>query len=382
VLREGFFRTHPYSYIRGRDSVLFSVTDWPASVCRDLLAGTAPYVRSRPSTDASFLTREPTTWQIVRSVVSRWVNFGKLRLAGLLWTTQWNVGVVDHPIHSFLDRAASPGVSWLPEPPRDRYFADPFGLVNNGRYDVLVEEFDQRRGWGQIVALADLGNGLSPYPYATIPLATHASYPFLIEDGGAAYCVPETVDVNEAALYRAEGWPVVWPPKRWVKAATLIQGFPIVDPTVVPFGGTWWLFCGNLRDEPNAKLWVWHAPTLFGPWSPHMGNPVKTDIRSARPGGTPFLWEGKLYRPAQDNSLTYGGRVVINHVTKLTTMEFSERVAASVDPFAESLFPVGIHTVSALGDKTLIDGKRRVLTSYAVLSREVRALTKTIRLTR
>jgi hypothetical protein len=80
--------------------------------------------------------------------------------------------------------------------------------------------------------------------------------------------------------------------------------------------------------------------------------------------------------------LTYGGRVVINHVTKLTPIEFSERVAACVDPFAESPFPLGIHTLSTLGDKTLIDGKRRVLTSYAVLSREVRALTKTIGLTR
>lgn len=382
VLREGFLRTHPYSYIRGRDSLLLSITDWPALVCRDLRAGTAAYVGSTPSTGASFLTRHPTTWQIVRAVLRQWVNFGRLRLAGLLWRTQWNVGVVDHPIHSFLELVRHPHVSWLPEPPRDRYLADPFGLVSNGRYYVLLEDFDQRRGSGQIVALEGLGTGPGPSRSATIPLATHASYPFLFEDGGAAYCIPETADANEAVLLRADGWPDEWPPKRWVKAATLIQGFPIVDPTVVPFGGTWWLFCGNLRDEPNAKLWVWHAPTLFGPWRPHMGNPVKTDIRSARPGGTPFVWEGKLYRPAQDNSLTYGGRVVINHVTKLTATEFSERVAARVDPFAESPFPLGLHTCSALGDKTLIDGKRRVLTSYPVLSREVRALAKTIGLTR
>jgi hypothetical protein len=303
-----------------------------------------------------------------------WRNLAKDRLLGLFFTSQWNVGVVDRPIHSFLEVAARPPVSWLSEPPRGRYLADPFGLANDGIYTVLVEEFDHRRGSGWIAAVSDLhGASVSP-PAPTIPLPTHASYPFLVEYRGEAYCIPEVVEANEAALYRADGWPKTWPPKRWVKVATLVEGFPVVDPSVVQFEGLWWLFCTNLKDEPNAKLRIWHAPTLFGPWEPHSANPVKADVRSARSAGTPFVWEGHLYRPGQDNSVTYGGAVVINRVTKLTRTQFSEQVAAVVAPFTDSPFPLGLHTLSALGDKTLIDGKRRVLNSYELFWREVAAL--------
>ncbi len=49
---------------------------------------------------------------------------------------------------------------------------------------------------------------------------------------------------------------------------------------------------------------------------------------------------------------------MINRVSRLAPTEFAEQPAAVVEPFAKSPFPDGIHTISRVGDVTLIDSKR------------------------
>ena len=154
-------------------------------------------------------------------------------------------------------------------------------------------------------------------------------------------------------LFRAESFPT-----RWIKVATLLKDVAAIDSTLFQYEGRWWLACTDQEQEEHLRLFLWHAPDLHGPWTPHTGNPVKTDVRSARPAGTPFVHEGVLYRPAQDCSTGYGAAVVFNRVLKLTPTEFSETPVARFAPDARGPFPDGTHTVSAVGDVTLIDGKR------------------------
>jgi hypothetical protein len=122
----------------------------------------------------------------------------------------------------------------------------------------------------------------------------------------------------------------------------------------------WWL--AGASDPGGAQfgsdLHLWYATDITGPWTPHPSNPVKTDVCSARPAGTPFVADGALYRPAQDSSSTYGSRVVINRIVTLTTRCFREEPAAFVAPDSQGPYPDGLHTLSAVGAMTLIDGKR------------------------
>src|SRR5439155_16783323 len=120
-----------------------------------------------------------------------------------------------------------------------------------------------------------------------------------------------------------------------------------------PTSRRWWLACTRRDVGENMPLFVWHARSLEGPWEPHALNPVKADIRSSRPAGTPFVHRDILYRPAQDSSRMYGGGIVINRVLRLTPTEFKEEPAAAVEPFSEGPFPDGIHTLSAVGEITL-----------------------------
>ena len=64
-------------------------------------------------------------------------------------------------------------------------------------------------------------------PVAAIELPLHMSYPFLVEDDGKVYCVPEMANADEIAIFRADEFP-----HRWSKAGVLVSGFAGVDPTV------------------------------------------------------------------------------------------------------------------------------------------------------
>ena len=182
------------------------------------------------------------------------------------------------------------------------------------------------------------------------------SYPFLLRHRGELYCVPEMCGSLTVRLYRLD-------PARntWHIAATIISDFPAVDSTILQHDGKWWLFCTNRDDYPDAKLYLWHADDLFGPWRPHWKNPVKCDVTSSRPGGTPFLYGGTLYRPAQDSSVSYGGAVAINRIHCLTADEFIEETVVRIPPLKRSPYPDGIHTLSGAGKYTVIDGKRMAL---------------------
>ena len=90
---------------------------------------------------------------------------------------------------------------------------------------------------------------------------------------------------------------------------------------VFSYANQWWMF-GMAPENPLSELRIWFADELEGNWQPHSGNPVRSDPRNTRPGGTPFLVGGHLYRPTQTALKLHGGSVVINRVDTLTRHSF------------------------------------------------------------
>jgi hypothetical protein len=189
-------------------------------------------------------------------------------------------------------------------------------------------------------------------PVRVLPSAPHHSYPFLLEEDNTLYCIPESAASGHVTLYK---W--VNESRRLQKVCHLVENFEGVDPTLIRFGNRWWLFMTR-RDQSNSTLYLYYADKLTGPYLPHRQNPVKIDVRSARPAGTPFVSDGVLYRPAQDCSRTYGGRIAVNRVTQLDPDRFSEVVLRYIEPVSGSPYSKGLHTISGAGPFTLVDGKR------------------------
>jgi len=273
----------------------------------------------------------------------------------------WHIGFVEAPIQAFLEPDARFNVSWFPLPERGRYWADPFGVPRGAATEVLFEEFDFRSSSGGIAATrVEADGGVLP-PRSAMEFPHHASYPYLIEHAGSMYCIPETADAREVSLYKAEEFP-----HRWTREATLLPGFAGLDNTLIERDGMFWLFNTDRDDGPFSKLRVWFARDLRGPWKPHPANPVKENIASARPAGTPFQIDGEMYRPSQDCSTGYGGSVVLNRILRLTTTEYLEEPAAVVPPFRDGPHRHGVHTLAAAGDRTLVDGKRFAFNGWAM----------------
>jgi hypothetical protein len=358
VLREGYLRTKLLSAARNREQLLSRVVHWPAQVCNDLRNGVARCLTAAPLVTTARVRRRPTLAQQFnyrRKILARAARTG---FESLFRHDQWNVGRIDRPISSFLSPDATAGVQWL-EPPRgSEYFADPFGVWREQRLTILCEHFSYRSNRGTIAAIQNaLKAGVPSAPFAVQigpQPAVHLSYPYLIETEGRLLCIPESSEAAEVGMYELERFP-----DRWTKVANLLEGSAIVDATLFRHEERWWL----AGSEPTHKgssceLNLWYAAAPTGPWHPHAGNPVKIDVRSARPGGTPFYADGHLYRPAQDCTTTYGARIIINRVVTLTPTAFCEVPAATVEPDPSGPYPAGLHTLSSAGNCTLIDAKR------------------------
>lgn len=354
VLRRGYFPTVDHSYVSNRQAALLKSVEWPAHVCRDVSLGNTGYLDAPASKTCAPIFRAPGNWQWLVFAVRQAGNRVRMRLRSLFCHEQWNVGVVRTPIDAFLAGTSRPTVHWAPRRGRTQFLADPFAMRHTGVTTILAEDFDYRTKKGVISAFGIRDDGTFTKPRPVLEFPVHASYPFLFEHEGSVYCVPELSGLREVGLYKADRFP-----DAWKKVATLVEGFPGVDATLFHHEGRWWLFCTSGDDGTCLNLYVFHSRDLFGPWQAHARNPVKTDARSARPAGTPFVRDGRLYRPSQDCSTTYGGAIAMNEVTRLTPDEFAENTVAVVRPDRKGPYSWGLHTICAAGDVTIIDAKRK-----------------------
>jgi hypothetical protein len=272
---------------------------------------------------------------------------------------EWNVGVLYQPIHHLLEERPSLNVQWLPAPAKGAFRADPFGYVgSDGQLNMLYERYDRATGKGDLNRLRPKRDNILKRSRAMLTLPTHLSYPYVVNTRDTngdpvVYVIPENAAGGGVDLYRVRA------DNEALELVQRLLDVPLYDPTVFEHEGRWWMM-GTLAPLTNVHLVIYHAPSLFGPWTPHAHNPVKCDIRTARPAGTPFVHEGVLYRPSQDSSSTYGHRVVINRIEELTPDRFREVAVKTVGPLGATSWNKGFHTVSAVGDLTLVDGKRYV----------------------
>lgn len=363
ILKKAYFRTErPYG--RNIDATFLGSTHLPAQVCEDIRNGVASYLDAPPSKSSAPIYRMPTNPQTAVHVgreVARRLD------EGLTWATrqdEWGIGLIDAPIARLLDER--PPIRWI-DKPRPGLYADPFGIDDGDRTLVLCEHYPRGKWDGTIAYLVlDKDGAVEHFDPDVLKIEGHASYPYLFRAGTDVYCVPETWQAREVALYRA----VDLRQGRWQKEAVLLRDVPAADSTLVHHDGRWWMWTYFVENgDSHANLHLYHAPELTGPWRAHPQNPVKVDVRGSRPGGTPFEHEGFLYRPAQDCARSYGSRASLQRVLRMDPRTYLEEPVALVAPDPASPYPAGLHTLSSTGTRTLVDGKTSLLAGLGVWRR-------------
>ncbi len=353
ILRQGWFATIDHSLEQTVDTVLSYSAIWPAQVVRRILRGDHAAAIGHAAEATGKIHRYPGTFDLLRFFWKRSRNKIRFHRRQLGEHDQWNIGVLYQPIHTLLQEEASLNLRWLPEPSVNNFRADPFGYYDQeGELHVLYEKFDQRTGLGEIAKVRPRKDSVLKRSRTVLSSDRHFSYPYIVQRSGRTYVIPESFTSGKVCLYQMKD------DHSELEFIKVLLEEPLVDPTVFEHEGRWWIF-GTKYPLTNEALYAYHGTSFEGPYLPHDLNPIKIDIRSARPGGTPFTKDGVLYRPAQDSSITYGGRIAINKIIRLDPHFFEEETVKFVEPF-KGQYDQGLHTVAAVGDVTLVDGKRFV----------------------
>ena len=355
AMREGVFQTNRWSYARTRDSALIEAARWPALIARDILLN--------GPRDGNAMAAPPPVLPIGASKAPRLLarlmaNIALDLVRGIASFEIWNVGWSRMTLEELLAFRPLRQVLWLPKHSAGHYIADPFFLRTKPRLTWLVEDYSYF-GHGRIaeVEYTSPTGPLELRPLLNLPY--HTSYPFILRADGRVYCVPETAQGGALVLHESAGGSLL-------PVQELIRNKRIVDGTLVFEAGRWWLFCGLEDDNDTLNLHLFFANTLLDSWTPHPLNPVKSDVRSARPAGPLIRLGGTLYRPSQNCSASYGGSLTINRVHTLTPTAFHEESVLTIPPVADSPYALGLHTIGFADGFVVIDGKTRVWGFYAV----------------
>lgn len=274
----------------------------------------------------------------------------------LWWGETWNIGVIPH---SYSQLVVEPellaSAQWLFEESGSEYFSDPWLVLNHRERILFFERFDRESGRGTInvASLREGDDGWFLVDRRTvIEEPFHLSHPCVFRHEGKWYLIPEAADSGRIIIYEAEKFP-----HKWGQGKILIPGIRGIDPVLVFREGLFWLFCGNGSLGHNANLIAFYSESIFGPWTPHCANPLAEGLGVSRPAGPPFLFSGKLIRPAQDCRFTYGGALAFHEIKQLSPDKFREELSWSLPPCSRSLYPHGLHSIYPSHDLCVIDGK-------------------------
>lgn len=364
VLRKGWFPTIDRSLSENLDSIMLGSTGWMAQLCREVLMGRPEVAKGTPSTSEAPLHEAP----------------GNLELLGFLFTCnsnrireererksqrdEWNIGVLYQPIASLLEAKPNLNVRWLPAPGPGQQRRAPFGYVADGQLNVLYGKHDASTGKVDISRLRPKRDNVLKRSRTMLTSEQPLAHPFLLEHEGSTLVVPESGE-GRVDLFRVNENN-----EALVFVRTLLAE-PLCAPTLFQHHGRWWLF-GTKAPLEDVALYAYHASTIEGSWTAHPLNPLKMDVRSARPAGTPFVHQGQLFRPALDNSHTPGWRVALMRVLELSPTGFSEELVKTIGPLKGSAWSHGTGTLSAVGDLTLVDGKRPMSIRASTAARKSR----------
>ena len=239
-------------------------------------------------------------------------------------------------------------------PPKDRFWADPHILKKDDKYYIFIEELIYKENKGFISVIEMNSKGEYTNPVKVLEKDYHLSYPFVFEEEGIYYMIPESKENKTIDLYYAKNFPYEWEFKK-----TLIEDIAAVDATILFHKEKYWIFANVVSNEGASsldELFLYSSETLLSDkWVSHPNNPIISDVRKSRPAGKLFLYKNNLYRPSQNCSKNYGYGMRVNQVLKLSETDYEEKIVSSIYPnWDKKLFAT--HTLSSCENLTVIDG--------------------------
>ena len=250
--------------------------------------------------------------------------------------------------------------------PRYAYWADPFIWERDGQLWIFAEEFSFAKDRGHLVAIGlddDLAvSSVVPVVFSPsfMALDCHASFPFLFEQDGTVYMIPETHQRGSVDLFVSERWP-----DRWRLVRRLVFGVDAADTMVVQHEGLWFLLTSVERTLPNRQLEIYYTSNLMtGAFTPHPVN-ARGLYGQARHGtgrNAGFLGrlhDGTLARLMQLSERYYGEGLSPMRISQLSPDAFAEQPVDGIDLFPGMGPGFRSHHATRKGDLVVFDERDR-----------------------
>ena len=354
ILKKVWFPVVYHCYASHLDQLYFESSLLPLQVCRqmikDQLFGCLSHSKAK-------IFHPPGN-----AVMMRFLLLGLWRRLSfhfnfLFRQEDWNIGLIHNTFNHDRTLSSEPEkIQWLKRNEKYVYLADPFVIDYENDTLLFAERFDYKQGKGNLVVLKQSEDFQQQHHLLDNRL--HFSFPFVFKIDTTLYCIPECYQSNSIQLYTFDSQNT-----RLVFKQNLLEGFQAVDPILFEYEQRWWMFF-TTKTLPSVHLYAFYSDQPFGDFMPHANNPIKTDIRSARNAGMPFVKNGDLYRPTQDCSLHYGRAVNLCQVVDLSPTTFEEKIVNRYENDGLSEYSNGLHTLNFVSKMIAIDGKRFITTLY------------------
>lgn len=199
--------------------------------------------------------------------------------------------------------------------------ADPFLFVYNEELYLFYEHQDKWIGGKGRLCMRktkDLKIWTDEVDVLVEPF--HLSYPWVFEDNGKVYMLPETGNDNSIRLYVATDDSLT----KWKLVKKIVDdGLPWKDSVIYGKDGYYYLFTShNVHHQQEQHLFV--ANDLMGPYTEHPMSPIYTGADGGRNAGSIIEYEGGIYRPVQVCIHSYGEQTSIMRIETLNPTEYKE----------------------------------------------------------
>ena len=217
----------------------------------------------------------------------------------------WSLGVCENGF----DDLRKDKIRWISNGAyKGKWFADPFVLDYDDQViHLLVEEFDYRVHRGRIAKLSvDRRASVVTNCSIILDLETHLSFPMIFRQGDVVFVCPENYQSGGLDLYQYED------SSGKLQFIHRLIDEKLTDAILIERQGRYYILSTSIPKPNGRLLTVYQSGDLNGPFSKVQEIEFKDNV--ARNAGLPFLYDGKLIRPAQESNINYGNALVFQEM--------------------------------------------------------------------
>lgn len=204
--------------------------------------------------------------------------------------------------------------------------ADPFLFVKDSTFYLFYEDKRLRRkGVLSMVSTKNLVKWSKPVVVLKEPF--HLSYPFVFEEDGHVYMLPETNEAKSINLYEAKDSSLSGFERKHILLKDEDNdgsvSISFCDTSIHKKEGVYYMHTTRRCNGVNT-LELYTSDSLFGPYVKHPSSPILADNKYGRNAGSLISIGDTLYRVAQDCVKQYGDNVHLFRIDELTPNSYRE----------------------------------------------------------